>query len=170
MPKPGFLGDKREEIRQLIEDEQMTQAAVAARLGVHCTSIEKACRRWGLKTQRTGPRGGAGHPNWGGGRVLIGRYWHRWMPSHPHRTKRGYVAEHRLVMEAKLQRFLIPGEVVHHIDGDPQNNEVGNLMLFRSNAAHLKHELVGRVPAWTPEGRARILAAASKPAASRRKS
>lgn len=87
---------------------------------------------------------------------------------HPHATKAGYVREHRLVMEGVLGRYLKPGEVVHHIDGDPGNNAPANLRLYRSNGAHLRDDLAGRVPNWTPEGRGRIRAG-SRLAAQRRR-
>jgi hypothetical protein len=83
-------------------------------------------------------------------------YWHVWVEDHPY-PKKGthYVAEHRLVMEKKLGRHLLPFEVVHHIDGDKENNSEDNLIVFQTNAAHLKEELKGRVPNWTPEGKER---------------
>lgn len=40
-----------------------------------------------------------------------------------------YVYEHRFLMEKKLGRLLISGEVVHHIDGDRLNNDLENLEL-----------------------------------------
>ncbi len=42
------------------------------------------------------------------------------------------VLEHRYVMERHLGRGLHPGETVHHIDGDRQNNALSNLELFTS--------------------------------------
>jgi hypothetical protein len=73
---------------------------------------------------------GAANPNWGGGRtvtkagyVLIKR------PAHPGADVRGYVYEHRLVMEATLGRYLSPSERVRHIDGDSGNNRPWNLKL-----------------------------------------
>jgi len=42
---------------------------------------------------------------------------------------RGVLEEHRYVMEQQLGRRLDPHEVVHHIDGDKQNNAVQNLRL-----------------------------------------
>ncbi len=56
--------------------------------------------------------------------------------------KRGYrkrygKAEHRVVAEEMLGRPLKPGEVVHHIDGNKQNNAPENLMVFESSSAHL---------------------------------
>jgi hypothetical protein len=66
-------------------------------------------------------------------------------------------------MELHLGRLLQPGEVVHHKDGNKQNNTLENLQVFERNADHLQHELTGRVPKWTEDGKRRILEATRKP-------
>lgn len=157
-------------LRQLIEVDKYTQQQVADALGVDRTTVGRWCKKFDLATQPTGPRRGDKHPEWKGGRRLVGRYWYVYQPDHPHTTRQRYVAEHRLVMEAKLGRYLEPTEVVHHIDGNPANNAPDNLMVFPKNSIHLKHELKGRVPNWTPEGRQRTLDGVRRGNANRHKS
>lgn len=142
-----------EQLRHMIEVEKLTQRETAKRLGYCRSAIERACKRLGIKTQRSGPRAGSQHPDWKGGRIVVGRYVYIWVgKDHQMATQSGYVAEHRLKMSKKIGRPLRKHEVVHHIDGNPRNNDLSNLELFQSNAAHLRHELTGRVPNWTPEG------------------
>lgn len=43
---------------------------------------------------------------------------------------------HRIVAEQKIGRALLPGEVVHHIDGNIRNNSPSNLMVFPSQIEH----------------------------------
>jgi len=63
-------------------------------------------------------------------------------------TKAGYrlitvngerVYEHRVVMTKKLGRKLLPEEVVHHLDGNSENNSPDNLRLFANQSEHMKH-------------------------------
>lgn len=102
---------------------------------------------------------------WNGGRIVDKHgYILAKTPGHPYVNHQGYVREHRLVMEQKLGRYLEPGEVVDHIDGNTSNNDPSNLRLFASNAEHLRVTLAGRVPNWTEDGRRRIQAGVQKAA------
>lgn len=47
--------------------------------------------------------------------------------------------EHRQVAAQMLGRELLPGEVVHHIDGNKRNNSPENLMVFSSQAEHARY-------------------------------
>lgn len=58
--------------------------------------------------------------------------------NHPFSDSRGYIAEHRLLMEKQLGRFLKPEEEVHHFDGNRLNNKINNLYLFEDKSTHLK--------------------------------
>ena len=47
------------------------------------------------------------------------------------------MAEHRLVMEKYLKRKLMHGEVVHHLNGNPSDNRVKNLVVCQSAGRHI---------------------------------
>lgn len=165
-----------DDIRWWIEVEGLTHREVGNRLGCTNQCVSKLCRRYGIRPQRRGPRNGPGHPNWKGGRqVDADGYILVWQLDHPHarripgRKSGGYVAEHRLVMERVLGRYLEPGEVVHHKNGVHDDNRPENLELFATNAEHLRHELKGRCPNWTEDGVARIRAGVERSAARHRK-
>lgn len=70
------------------------------------------------------------------GRIKRNGYWAIYLPKHPYSNKQGYVFEHRLVVEKDIGRYLLPTEVVHHIDYSKTNNKVDNLQLLSSNAEH----------------------------------
>ena len=86
------------------------------------------------------------NPRWKGG-VLLNHsgYILRSMKTHPNCDIRGYVFEHRLIMEKHLGRTLKESEVVHHINGDKTDNNIENLMLFSSHSEHMRHESFERI-------------------------
>jgi len=55
------------------------------------------------------------------------------MPDHPFATKKGYVREHRLIIENNVGRLLLKNEVVHHKDGNTLNNSLDNLELMTAS-------------------------------------
>jgi hypothetical protein len=62
------------------------------------------------------------------------------------------IYEHRLVLEQTLGRYLLPEEVVDHIDGLTLHNAPENLRLFSSNAAHLSATKAGCAPKLSTAG------------------
>lgn len=57
-------------------------------------------------------------------------------------NKRGNAKEHRLIMEAHLNRKLGPDEVVHHINGDKLDNRLENLkVMTRSEHSRFHREM-----------------------------
>lgn len=56
-----------------------------------------------------------------------GKTYRKWFQRH----------EHRVVAERKLGRELLPGEIVHHIDGNVRNNAPDNLRVM-TQADHIR--------------------------------
>jgi len=50
------------------------------------------------------------------------------------------IADHRAIMENSIGRKLRRGEVVHHVDGNRANNDIGNLDLMPGQKAHMHAE------------------------------
>lgn len=72
---------------------------------------------------------GSKHPAWKSGRLKDNGYILIHKPDHPNAVK-GYVREHRLVMEIHLGRYLLPSETVHHKNGVKEDNRLENLELW----------------------------------------
>lgn len=66
------------------------------------------------------------------------------------------IYEHRLIMEEKLGRYLLPTEVVDHIDGLTLHNSPDNLRIFASNGEHLRATRAGKKPNWSVLGLCRM--------------
>jgi hypothetical protein len=143
---------------------QYTLGRCSREIGIILGRNPKVIQTWAKRHGIKGPKRGGATGAWNGsykGGYRIDKYGYREVlcPEHPFARKNGCVAEHRLVMETYLNRYLKPTEVVHHKDGNKQNNDITNLELFESNAVHLKTELKGRIPNRTPEGHKRIRSA-----------
>lgn len=96
-------------------------------------TLEELNQRGTLQPNRR-VRGGHLHPAYRGGRVRTSRvYWAVLVPADdPYSSMRngiGYILEHRLVMARSLGRTLTNQESVHHVDGNPSNNDLSNLQL-----------------------------------------
>lgn len=159
----AYWTTERQAHARTLYETGMTLADIAVEMRTSAARVGEAVSRAGGTLRPAGPPHGARNSSWQGGRKIDkGGYILILAPTHPNATKAGYVREHRLVMEATLGRYLTTDEVVHHRNGDTADNRPENLELFACNADHLRVELAGMVPNWTPAGRARLAAASSR--------
>lgn len=83
------------------------------------------------------------HPNaWNKG--IKGEKSHNWKGG-IHKRKDGYVrininGERILYHRYLLNEKITDTDVVHHIDHNPSNNSIENLMIFNSQSEHIKYE------------------------------
>lgn len=154
---PNLAGCRSPEIvLQVIELARsgLFSEEIAVIVGKTPKAIQKIYRRYNFPSLHNlcPPRLEQRH-DWKGGVKMMKGYRYVRTLGHPNGTKHGcYVAEHRLVVELKIGRYLKPEEVVDHIDGDITNNHPDNLRVFASNAEHLRATLKGRCPEWTENG------------------
>ncbi len=78
-------------------------------------------------------------PGWKNGKYTdkATGYCYIYQPFHPFAKNGRYVAEHRLVMEKHLGRYLTRDEVVHHLNGIKTDNRIENLKLS-TKSHHIK--------------------------------
>ena len=58
------------------------------------------------------------------------------MPEHHRANIQGYARRSIVVAEKKLKRRLLPGEIVHHINGKKDDDREYNVFVFKSSRLH----------------------------------
>ena len=81
---------------------------------------------------------GADHHLWKGGVFTHRGYVWQYAPDHP-RASKGYVLQHRLLMEQSLGRYLEGTEEVHHINGVKNDNRLENLVTLTHSEHRAAH-------------------------------
>jgi len=169
--RTGRIGKERHQLLlQLIHDGK-TAAGIADAMNLNQETVRKFARNRGLVIVRQ-DMSMENHPAWIDGttsdrsgyilkRVPVDSGYGYLIRALAKRgksgtDKSGYAPLHRIVMHDKLGRKLRVNEVVDHIDGNVKNNHPDNLMVFQSNAEHLRATLKGKIPNWTEEGIARM--------------
>lgn len=137
--------------------------------GLHRNTVHRIVSKHDLSKRSQGGVMGVGvgsdNPNYKGGRsIMLNGYVRVLAPyAHPHKHANGYILEHRIVMESKIGRFLLPSEIVDHIDGLRLHNDPDNLRLFPSNAEHLRSTLTGARKNWSAQGLSSLRIKTSQP-------
>lgn len=135
-----------DELRRLYE-RAGSCAELARWLGKPVPTMRSQLVRAGIPTKPNGYRSpksvrhyGPEQHNWKGGTFMHGDgYVMEYAPNHPDAAKnKGYVLQHRLVVERSIGRYLLPTEVVHHRNEDKQDNRIENLEIV-TRSRHMKH-------------------------------
>lgn len=83
------------------------------------------------------------HRSWNGGtRIRTGGYVTLRMVGDPRADKQGYVRRSQVVLENKLGRPLLPGEVAHHINGVTDDDRPENLEVLFCGEHRRRHNNV----------------------------
>ncbi len=56
--------------------------------------------------------------------------------THPFCSNKGYVKEHRLIVESQIGRYLLPKEKCHHLNKIKNDNRPKNLIAFINDSIH----------------------------------
>ncbi len=105
--------------------------------GGNITSFKKGCKiNLGRKRSDIA---GPNNNNWHGGvrNSKSSKYIFVMNKSHPFASQRGYTAQHRLIVESIIERYLYPEEKVHHINRIKKDNNPENLYIFRNDSDHM---------------------------------
>lgn len=110
--------------------------ALAERYGVTIQAIYARLDALGIKRRtnseaHVGLQVGPANPNWRNGGLDAQGYRRIWRDGRQ-------VREHRVIAEEMLGRPLLPGETVHHKDGNRANNDPANLEVHASHAEHMR--------------------------------
>ena len=82
--------------------------------------------------------GGKKNYKWNGGKKRVNGYIYLLKPEHPFASQR-YVAEHRLIIEQHLDRYLLPSEIIHHKNEDKNDTQIENLEITNLRKHNLQH-------------------------------
>ncbi|HHT9136788.1 MAG TPA: HNH endonuclease [Candidatus Wunengus sp. YC60] len=123
---------------------------IAEIVGVGRRYVGKIARKYNLPQLHCGAQPGKDNHQYVSGRRIdrAGYVLVTAPENHPTARKRPnrniwIIPEHRLVMEQKLGRNLLPNEVVDHKDGLTLHNDPNNLRIFQKNGDHLRETISG---------------------------
>lgn len=116
--------------------ESFTVSEIAQDCEVSITTISRWAEKFDIREirQYSGDRKGPNNPYWKGGKYKDNQtgYVYVYLPEHPHANKKGYLPEHRVIMENFLGRDLKTNETIRHKNKIKDDNRLNNLELVVS--------------------------------------
>jgi len=137
----------KEWLEQKFLHDNKTARQIANQLGCSTWSVVKSLQRFGVKKNldacphkkdKSLPKGVIRKQ----GYLLV------YSPQHPFTSGRGYIGQHRLVVEEAIGRYLTDLEEVHHVNEKRDDNRVENLLVMPDYKTHMRFH--NNPPAWVP--------------------
>ena len=114
--------------------DKLSITEIAKESEVNLTTISRWLQKFRIRKIRAykGNHKGPQNPYWGGGRYKnhASGYILSYNPNHPFCNKRGYILEHRLIIEKFMGRYLRGNEIVHHKNKAKDDNRIENLEII----------------------------------------
>jgi hypothetical protein len=128
-----LFNDNQERQICILYQQGLCQREIANLYRTYHTNIARVLKINHIQTRITKETGKIKEytSRWNGG-VSYDTKGHRrlYLPEYKNYCKGGIIAEHRYIMEQYLERKLSPSEIVHHINGIPDDNRLENLQIM----------------------------------------